>query len=85
LAKHLAAKKAYSKQTLKATKRMVKANKAILKAHDQIKKMKAETSAALLKENAKRAAVVAKARGEKLKLMLAAKAAMKKIKHHTQN
>jgi len=47
--------------------------------------MKAETAAALLKEKAKRAAVVAKARGEKLKLMLAAKAAMKKIKHHTQN
>jgi len=30
----MAAKKAYSKQTLKATKRMVEANKAILKAHD---------------------------------------------------
>jgi hypothetical protein len=56
---------------------MVRANKAILKAHDDIKKAKAKATATITIEKAKRAAVVEKARKDKLKIMEAAKAAMK--------
>lgn len=52
---------------------MVKANKEILKAHAQIKKMKVETAKAL-----------EKAKADKIKVMEAAKEAMKKVKAKTE-
>ena len=49
-----------------------------------VKKMKLDQAAALAVEKKKRVAVESKRKNEKLKLMLAAKAAMKQIKDHAK-